>query len=228
MARIKPLFPQESIRTRQFRKVIIRKTLQIVRQHPTWADDDICALVEAEAISLCDMCVESSFNDGASPGMEHYFLADARDQRQDHVGRFFVYKMERQLRSDHITNNLIPIFSESVASLLGHDTYEEYSKRLKDLIDGMTDKGMTYPEIIKSEPAQRFIQEVVDAYKHELLKTSSFEDLLKNKLDAELARYQTDNLDKSIDIVEAVNSIYRNFLTTIGLVSPKDSGNEIK
>lgn len=228
MARIKPLFPQESIRTRQFRKVIIRKTLQIVRQHPTWADDDICALVEAEAISLCDMCVESSFNDGVSPGMEHFFVDDSRDQRQDHVGRFFAHKMEKRLRSDHITNNLIPIFSESVASLLGHDTYEDYSKRLKDLIVNMTGKGMTYPGIIESEPAQHFTKEVIDAYRRELLNTGSFEDLLKNKLDAALARYQTDNLDKNIDIVAAVNRIYNDFLTTFGLTSPKASGREIR
>ncbi len=208
------------MRTRQFRKVIIRKTLQIARQHPTWTDEEIAALVETEVAILCDLCVESSFSKTPVPGIEKFFLNDARDQRQDYVGRFFVHKMEKKLRSNKLTNNLIPVFSYSVASLLGHDAHEDYSKRLKELIGHMTQKGMRFEEIIESESAKKIIQEIVDVYKYELIKTASFETLLKNKLDAELAKYQMDNQGEHVDIIATVNSIYNDFLAAIGISTP--------
>lgn len=220
MARFKTSFPQESMRTRQFRKAIIRKTLQIARQHPTWTDEEIATLVETEVPILCDLCVESSFSKAPVPSIEKFFLNSARDQRQDYVGRFFVHKMEKHLRSNKLTNNLIPVFSYSVASLLGHDAHEDYSKRLKALIDHMTQKGMHFEEIIESESAKNIIQEIVDVYKYELIKTASFETLLKNKLDAELAKYQMDNQGEHIDIIATVNSIYDDFLAAIGISSP--------
>jgi hypothetical protein len=219
MARFKPSFPQESMRTRQFRKVIIRKTLQIARQHPTWTDDEIAALVETEVSVLCDLCVESSVNKAPVQALEKFFLSDVRDQRQDYVGRFFVHKMEKNLRSNKLTNNLIPVFSYSVASLLGHDAHEDYSKRLKEMIDHMTQKGMRFDEVIESESAKMLIQEIIDVYKYELIKTASFETLLKNKLDAELAKYQMDNQDEHVDIIATVNKIYDDFLVAIGITS---------
>lgn len=216
MAKFKPLFPKESMRTRQFRSVIIRKTLQVVRKHPDWSDEEIMALVEAEAVSLCDLCVESSFSENPESIVGQHFSSDVRDQRQDYVGRFFVHKMQKQLRADKLTNNLIPIFSQSVVSLLGHDAHEDYSKRLKELIAQMTKEGVTYDKIVESEPVKSIIREIMDVYKYELVKTSSFESLLKNKLDAELVKYQMDHQEKHIDIVEAVNRIYNDFLLAIG------------
>lgn len=209
------------MRTRQFRKVIIRKTLQIARQHPGWSDEDIAALVEMEVPVLCDLCVESSFSKTPVLSLEKFFLNDGRDQRQDYVGRFFVHKMEKNLRSSKLTSNLIPIFSYSVASLLGHDAHEDYSKRLKELIDHLTKNGMRYEEIIESESAKKITQEIINVYKHELTKTASFETLLKNKLDAELARYQLDNQDDHIDIIETVKKIYNDFLVAMEVPSSR-------
>ena len=217
MAKFKPLFPEESMRTRQFRKVIIRKTLQIARKHPNWTDEEISALVEAEAVSLCDLCVETSFSEKPELVVGQHFTDDVRDQRQDHVGRFFVHKIQNQFRADKLTNNLIPIFSQSVISLLGHDVHESYSNRLKELISHMTQEGVSYEGIVESEPAELIMREIMDVYIHEMNRTSSFEALLKNKLDAELARYQADHQDKHIDIVSAVNQIYGDFLEAIGV-----------
>jgi hypothetical protein len=222
MARFKPLFPQESMRTRQFRKVIIRKTLQIARQHPTWTDEEIAALVETEVPLLCDLCVESSFNKTPVPSLEKFFLNDDRDQRQDYVGRFFVHRMEKKLRSNNLTNNIITIFYSSVVSLQGHHAHEDYTKRQKELIDHMMLKGLRFDEIIESDSAKNITQEIIDVYRYELVKTASFETLLKNKLDAELARYQLDNQDEHIDIIETVNRIYDEFLETIGVPSSRN------
>lgn len=223
MAKHRPLFPEESLRTRQYRKIIVRKTLQIARENPGWTDEEIAALAEKEVAPLCDLCVESSFERDQASLVGKYFLGDCRDERQDHVGRFFLHRLVEPLRANHLTNCLIPVFAQSVASLLGQDAYENYSKRLGKLIARAMENGTTYNEAIESESAQILLQDIIDVYKHEMSKTASFEDLLKNKLDAELVKYLFERHIENVNIEEAINQIYDEFIRLMNSSSPQKS-----
>ncbi|MBI4389790.1 MAG: hypothetical protein HY580_06375 [Nitrospinae bacterium] len=214
MAEYKPLFPTELDRTRHYRKVIIRKTIQIARANPDRTDEEIAELAEREVAPLCDLCVESSFDD-AKPLVERYFLDEDKEERQDHVGRFFIHRMEKRLRANDITKYLIPVFAQSVASLLGQEKYEDYGDRLQRLLNKTIKEGMTYQEALESRHGQSLTQEILKSYKHEIANTPGFKDRLKNKMDAELVKLRSNFNGESLNIVETVNFAYEEFLRLI-------------
>ncbi|MBI5427355.1 MAG: hypothetical protein HZA02_03655 [Nitrospinae bacterium] len=215
MAEYKPLFPGELVRTRHYRKVIIRKTIQIARANPDRTDEEIAELAEREVAPLCDLCVESSFDDAKPHLVGRYFLDEDKEERQDHVGRFFIHRMEKQLRANDITKYLIPVFAQSVASLLGQEKYEDFGDRLQRLLNQTVKQGMIYQEALESRRGQGLIHEILKSYKREIANTPGFKDRLKNKMDAELVKLQSNFNGDSLNIVETVNLAYEEFLRLI-------------
>lgn len=212
MADYRPLFPKETKRTRQFRRVIIRKTLQLVRKYPDLKDEQIMALAEKEAVQICDLCVESSMEEAPSSSVGQYFLNADESQRRDHVGRLFLHKLEGNLRQGSLKECLIPVFCQSVVNLLGQEVYDSFSDRIDKLISYMTKQGVVYNDMLDSKPARILMAEIIEQYKIEKNKTGSFADQLKNKIDTALVEYQREHPNEQFDIEQGVEDAYNDFI----------------
>lgn len=217
MADYKPLFLKESQRTRQYRKVIIRKTLQIIRNNPDLKDEEIIRLAEKEALKVCDLCVESSFEDEPRELIGQYFLNEHEGQRKDHVGRLFLHPLDGHLRRGALKECLIPVFCQSVVNLLGQEMYDAFSKRVEQMINVAQNHGIIYNEMLDSPPAQALMQEILTAYKKEMLNTGGFAAQLKNQIDGALVQYQRDNPGLEFDIEKGVEQAYADFIRLMKL-----------
>ncbi len=207
-----PLFAEESQRTKQFRLVIIRKTLQLIKQHPNATEDEILAMSEKEALQICDLCVESSFEEGSRPLIEQYFMTEKEGQRRNHVGRFFLHKLEDQLKGPLYKQCLFPLLAESVKSLLGDEKTEVYTGRIKAFLQEMGHQGMSYNESMDTQPAYEIMEEIIGEYLKEMKKESVYQDQLKTQIDEALAQYQAKNPDKVVDIDKNVQLIFDKYM----------------
>ena len=217
MADYKPLFAKESVRTRQFRRVIIRKTLKIIRENPDLTDQEIMILAEKEAVKVCDLCVESSFEEKPHEAVGQYFLKEGHSERRDHVGRLFLHPLDGHLRKGNLKECLIPVFCQSVVNLLGQDGYDAFSKRIDQMVKVATNHGIVFREMLDSPPAKALTQEIIDAYRKEMKRTGGFAAQLKNQIDTALVNYQRDNPTEEFDIEQGVESAYNDFIELMGL-----------
>ncbi len=220
MAEYKPLFQKESQRTRQYRRVIIRKTLQIVRSNPTLRDDEIIALAEEEAIKVCDLCVESSFEEDSRGLVQQYFLTEKEGQRKDYVGRLFLHPLDDELRKGYFKECLIPVFCNSVVNLLGQEEYDQFSERIEQVIAVSQKHGIVYQDMLDSPPAKAILQDILQAYKKEMGRTQGFSVQLKNRIDTALVQYQKENPKEEVNIEEEVEGAYADFIRLMGLDNP--------
>ncbi len=217
MAEYKPLFQKESQRTRQYRRVIIRKTLQIIRKNPDLKDEEILALAEKEAVKICDLCVESSFEEDPKERIGQYFLQEHEGQRKDHVGRLFLHPLDGHLRKGPLKECLIPVFCRSVVNLLGQEVYDRFAKRVEQIIKVAQKQGIVYQDMLDSPPAQALMKEIIQAYKTEMERTGGFEAQLKNQIDTALVEYQRENPGEEFDIEQGVEEAYRDYIRLMQL-----------
>ncbi len=217
MTEYKPLFQKESIRTHQYRRVIIRKTLQIIRNNPGLKEEEIIALAEKEAVKICDLCVESSMEENSRELVDQYFLMETEAQRQDHVGRLFLHPLDGELRKGYLKECLIPVFCESVLNLLGQETYDQFSKRIQQMIQIAKKHGIIYGDMLESPPAKALIQEIIDVYKNEMKVSGGFEAQLKNQIDAALVIYQNEHPNEEFNIEKNIDGAYGDFTRLMGL-----------
>ncbi len=217
MTDYKPLFQKESIRTHQYRRVIIRKTLQIIRHNPGLKEEEIIALAEDEAVKICDLCVESSMEENSRELVDQYFLMETEAQRQDHVGRLFLHPLDGELRRGYLKECLIPVFCESVLNLLGQETYDQFSKRIQQMIQIAKKHGIIYGDMLDSPPAKALIQEIIQAYKNEIKESGGFEAQLKNQIDAALVIYQNEHQNEEFNIEKNIEGAYQDFTRLMGL-----------
>ncbi len=217
MTDYKPLFHKESIRTQQYRRVIIRKTLQIIRNNPGLKEEDIIALAEQEAVKICDLCVESSMEEGSRELVDQYFLLETEAQRKDHVGRLFLHPLDGELRKGHLKECLIPVFCESVLNLLGQETYDQFSTRIQQMIKIAKKHGIIYGDMLESPPAKALIREIILAYKNAITETGGFESQLKNQIDTALVTYQIEHPNEEFNIEKSIDGAYQDFTRLMGL-----------
>lgn len=217
MTEYKPLFQKESYRTHQYRRVIIRKTLQIVRNNPGLKEEEIIALAEKEAVKICDLCVESSMEENSRELVDQYFLLEAEAQRQDHVGRLFLHPLDGELRKGFLKECLIPVFCESVLNLLGQELYDQFSERIQQMIQVARKHGVIYNDMLDSPPAKALIQEIIKAYKKEISESGGFEAQLKNQIDAALVIYQKEHPEEEFNIEKSIEGAYQDFTRLMGL-----------
>ncbi len=217
MTDYKPLFQKESIRTHQYRRVIIRKTLQIIRNNPGLKEEEIIALAEDEAVKICDLCVESSMEENSRELVDQYFLMETEAQRQDHVGRLFLHPLDGELRRGYLKECLIPVFCESVLNLLGQETYDQFSQRTQQMIQIAKKHGIIYGDMLNSPPAKALIQEIIQAYKDEIKASGGFEAQLKNQIDAALVVYQNEHPNEEFNIEKNIEGAYQDFTRLMGL-----------
>ncbi|MFQ5481598.1 MAG: hypothetical protein ACE5ER_02470 [Nitrospinaceae bacterium] len=212
MADYRPLFHNESRRTRQFRRIIIRKTLRLVRDHPHLTDEEIIALAENEAVKICDLCVESSFDDAAEDRISQYFLIEAKGERKNHVGRLFLHPLEGHLRQGSLKECLIPVFGRSLIQLLGQERYDRYSQRMGVIVENAMRDGVVYREMLEGSPAQSLRKEILQVYREEMSASTGFVSQLKNQIDAALVEDHNENPQTDFNIDQAVEAAYLDFL----------------
>ncbi|MEE9258243.1 MAG: hypothetical protein V3U37_01770 [Nitrospinaceae bacterium] len=215
MNEFKPLFPEDNKRTEQFRRVIIRKTLQLVRENPKMEDDQIIDLTEQEAMRICDLCVESSFEDDPSNRISQYFMDERVGQRRNHVGRFFVYALEGYLNEPIIKRAIYRVLAVSTEDLLGKKTFESYTQKIKVLLKEGSKEGLSYNKVMKQKPSREITHEIIKLYWDKMQKTKGFEKQLKNQIDSALTKYQAQKPQEAFDIEVYVQEVYDYFIQAL-------------
>ena len=109
-----------------------------------------------------------------------------RNQRKEHVGRFFVHLMEKNIRQPGIPNCLIPVFAKSVQTTIGEEAYTQISSKIDRLLEFGEKKGFDYDQILASKPGKTIATEILSVYNTET--SSSSEKQLKNNLDETLVK----------------------------------------
>ena len=135
-----------------------------------------------------------------------------RDQRKEHVGRFFLQNLIwKDLRKLDLPECLLPVFAKSVHNTLGEQNYEQISGKINRLLEFGEKKGFDYDKILDSKPGKTIAKEILTLYKNEM-GSANFEKLLKNSLDETLVKNISNiESDSELDIEETVNIAYKEF-----------------
>ena len=134
-----------------------------------------------------------------------------RNQRKEHVGKFFLQLIEKNLRKPELPDCLLPVFANSVQSTIGVEQYEKMSGKISRLLEFGEKKGFDYDQILDSKPGKSIAGEILTLYKNEM-GSGSFEKLLKNSLDETLVK-NIPNIENGADlnIEDTVNLAYKEF-----------------
>ena len=81
-----------------------------------------------------------------------------RNQRKEHVGRFFVFLLEKNIRQPGIPDCLIPVFAKSVQSTIGEEVYDQVAKKIDRLLEFGEKKGFNYDQVMDSKPGKTIAQ----------------------------------------------------------------------
>ena len=132
-----------------------------------------------------------------------------RDQRKEHVGRFFLQNLIwKDIRKLDLPGCLLPVFAKSVHNTIGEENYEQMSGKINRLLEFGEKKGFDYDKILDSKPGKTIAKEILTLYKNEMGSTN-FEKQLKNSLDETLVRNISNiESDSELDIEETVSKAY--------------------
>ena len=135
-----------------------------------------------------------------------------RDQRKEHVGRFFLQNLIwKDIRKLDLPDCLLPVFAKSVHNTIGEENYEQISGKINRLLEFGEKKGFDYDKIMDSKPGKTIAEEILTLYKNEM-GSSNFEKQLKNSLDETLVKNISNiESDSELDIEETVNNAYNEF-----------------
>lgn len=134
-----------------------------------------------------------------------------RNQRKEHVGRFFMRLMEKNMKKPELPDCLLPVFAKSVHTTIGEENYEAMSGKISRLLEFGEKKGYEYDQILDSKPGKSIAGEILTLYKNEM-GSASFEKQLKFSLDETLVK----NIPKiengaDLNIENTVNLAYTEF-----------------
>ena len=135
-----------------------------------------------------------------------------RDQRKEHVGRFFLQNLIwKDIRKLDLPDCLLPVFAKSVHNTIGEENYEQISGKINRLLEFGEKKGFDYDKIMDSKPGKTITEEILTLYKNEM-GSSNFEKQLKNSLDETLVKNISNiESDSELDIEETVSKAYNEF-----------------
>ncbi|MZG30729.1 MAG: hypothetical protein F3741_07985 [Nitrospinae bacterium] len=134
-----------------------------------------------------------------------------RNQRKEHVGRFFIRLMEKNIRQPGIPDCLIPVFANSVHTTIGDEAYEQISKKVDRLLEFGESKGFDYDKILDSKPGKTIATEILKLYRAET-DSGGFEKQLKNNLDETLVKnIASIENGQELNIEETVNLAFNEF-----------------
>ena len=189
---------------------IIRESIQVTRDNPDMSVDRVLLEAEEKTSALFKSLTPSE----EAPKPKSRKRA-ARHDRQNHVGRFFLYLIKKDLLNAKVQDYLNPIFAKSVQTLIGEDSYNRLLEKLLRLLSFGEKKGYDYNRIMASKPGKEIASEIMALYREEA-SGKSFEMKLKNQLDETLIKFHVPYKDEEVfNIEEAINTAYSEFIRLI-------------
>ena len=197
------------------RQDIIFKILKMAKDNSDLNSDALFNQVEAETLSM--------FNELTTPTEENApkdkddkartkrrMKRKDRNQRKEHVGRFFIHLMEKNIKQPGIPDCLIPVFANSVQTTIGEEAYAQISGKIDRLLEFAEKKGFDYDQILTSKPGKTIAAEILSVYNAET--SSSSEKQLKNNLDETLVKnIESIANGQEINIEDTVNLAFNEF-----------------
>ena len=201
------------------RQDIIFKILKIASDNSDLSLDEQYKLSESNTQAMFTQLlnegtssIDESDSDREQARTKRRMKKKDRDQRKEHVGRFFLQNLIwKDLRKLDLPECLLPVFAKSVHNTLGEQNYEQISGKINRLLEFGEKKGFDYDKILDSKPGKTIAKEILTLYKNEM-GSANFEKLLKNSLDETLVKNISNiESDSELDIEETVNIAYKEF-----------------
>lgn len=209
--------PGIKIKIHQIKKAILKKAYQVVSSQPDLPEEKSMAKLEAETAKLFEQLlnVQKSLPVTDMPELKNKALGKKRASHRDrteHVGRFFIHTLEKQLREAGVQECVIPVFAKSVPMLIGDEAYNKFAGKIDHLIAFATSKGFSYDQILTSKPGKEVMQGIVQLYRSEMETTPGFEEKLRNRLDEALVQFSDSRPDEDYNIEDAIEQSYNAFI----------------
>ena len=201
------------------RQDIIFKILKIASDNSDLSLDEQYKLSESNTQAMFTQLlnegtssIDESDSDREQARTKRRMKKKDRDQRKEHVGRFFLQNLIwKDIRKLDLPECLLPVFAKSVHNTLGEQNYEQISGKINRLLEFGEKKGFDYDKILDSKPGKTIAKEILTLYKNEM-GSANFEKLLKNSLDETLVKNISNiESDSELDIEETVNIAYKEF-----------------
>ena len=195
---------------------IIFKILKIAKDNSDLNSDDLFNQAESATQSMFDQLTSSSAEGATSEKddkarTKRRMKRKDRNQRKEHVGRFFVRMMEKNIKKPGIPDCLIPVFANSVQSTIGEESYKQVLGKIDRLLEFGENKGFDYDKILDSKPGQTIAKEILALYRAEA-SSGSFEKQLKNNLDETLVKnISSIENGQELNIEDTVNLAFNEF-----------------
>ena len=199
------------------RQDIIFKILKVAKDNSDLSSDELFNQVEAETMSMFNELIKPNEENAPKDKDEDSKVRTKRrmkrkdrNQRKDHVGRFFVHLMEKNIKQPGIPDCLIPVFAKSVQTTIGEELYAQISSKINRLLEFAEKKGFDYDQILASKPGKTIAAEILSLYNAEM---SSFsEKQLKNNLDETLVKnIESIKNGQELNIEDTVNLAFNEF-----------------
>lgn len=209
------------------RKTIIQRVIEIYKNSPTLTDEEIVAQAEAETKAMFDgirhqppvPSAPTSPTEAAHPLAKTRGKRRGREDRKDHVGRFFLTLVDKQLKEEKIMDCLIPVFAKSLQVLIGDEAYNKFAQKTAHLLEFAAQKNFDYDQVLQSKPGKQIMEDLMVLYRSEMVNSKGFAEQMKNKLDQALvqnmAKLNEKDPEHPLNIEEEVNKAYNSFIRTI-------------
>ena len=199
------------------RQDIIFKILKVAKDNSDLSSDELFKQVEAETMSMFNELIKPNEENAPKDKDEDSKVRTKRrmkrkdrNQRKDHVGRFFVHLMEKNIKQPGIPDCLIPVFAKSVQTTIGEELYAQISSKINRLLEFAEKKGFDYDQILASKPGKTIAAEILSVYNTET--SSSSEKQLKNNLDETLVKnIESIENGQELNIEDTVNLAFNEF-----------------
>ncbi|MBC8286775.1 MAG: hypothetical protein H8E42_04795 [Nitrospinae bacterium] len=198
------------------RQDIIFKILKIAKDNSDLSSDNLFNQIESETLSMFNQLINSNAENAPSEKddksrIKRRMKRKDRNQRKEHVGRFFVRMLEKNIRQPGVPDCLIPVFAKSVQSTIGEDAYEQVAKKIDRLLEFGEKKGYDYDQILNSKPGKTIATEILSLYRAES-SSPSFAKQLKNNLDETLVKnIKSIENGPELNIEDTVNLAFNEF-----------------
>ena len=198
------------------RQDIIFKILKIAKDNSDLSSDDLFNQAEAGTLSMFNQLIEpkaesSSSEKSDKSRIKRRMKRKDRNQRKEHVGRFFIRLLEKNIRKPGIPDCLIPVFANSVHTTIGNEAYDQISKKIDRLLEFGEKKGYDYDQVLDSKPGKTIATEILKLYRAEM-DSASFAKQLKNNLDETLVKnIASIENGQELNIEDTVNLAFNEF-----------------
>ncbi len=198
------------------RQDIIFKILKLAKDNSDLSSDELFKQVESATLPMFNQLVQSGSENAPKDRddkarTKRRMKRKDRNQRKEHVGRFFIHLMEKNIKQPGIPDCLIPVFAKSVQTTIGEEAYNQISSKIDRLLEFGEKKGFDYDQILASKPGKTIATEILTLYNAEA-NSSSFAKQLKNNLDETLVKnISSIKNGEELNIEDTVNLAFNEF-----------------